>query len=198
MRDAPHAPGFTLTADAYIEPGEPIGFFTSHHPSNIFEHFHDFYELALVLQGSGVHITSAGQQPISRGTAIFVGPGVSHGFGMCDDVVMHNCFIRVETAEFDMPWAAHDDRLNRLFQPASVANRPPLVATLGEDELRACMTHLDAIRDCASGDRSLAHDLGHLLLALDVFANRLGQDVTDHPVVDPRAPALNQGRLRAA
>ena len=190
MRDVPHAPGYTLTADAYIEPGAPIGFYTSRHPSNIFEHFHDFYELAVVLQGSGVQITSAGQQPISRGTVVFVAPGVSHGFGMCDDVVMHNCFIRIETAEFDMPWAARDDRLGRLFRPARVANRPPLVTTLGDDDLESCLAHLDAIRDCAPGDRSLAHDLGHLLLALDVFASRFGQDATDHPVVDPRAPDL--------
>lgn len=39
-------------------------------------------------------------------------------------------------------------------------------------------------------DRSEAHDLGHLLLALDLLARELEQEQPDDPATDPRMPLL--------
>ena len=58
-----------------------------------------------------------------RGTAIFVAPGVSHGYEMGDDLVVYNCFLRVEAAQFDLPWVPRDGRLGRLFGPRGLAPR---------------------------------------------------------------------------
>jgi AraC family L-rhamnose operon transcriptional activator RhaR len=190
MRELPHAPGYTLNADALIDPSEMLGFATAHHPLSVFEHFHDFYELALVLHGTGLHITTEGGRVVRRGTAIFVEPGVSHGYEMCDDLVVYNCFLRVEAVQFDMPWAPRDGRLGRLFSPMGLVPRVPLVVALDENALVMCLEHLDAIRDRDARDRSEAHDLGHLLLALDVLASRSEHDDTEHVVIDPRAPAM--------
>lgn len=190
MRELPHAPGYTLNADALMGPTDMIGFLIANHPLYTFEHYHDFFELAFVTRGTGLHVTDAGDEPVARGTAIFVAPGVSHGYKMCDDMVVYNCFLRVEAAQFDIPWASRDGRLGRLFSPLGLAPRAPVVVTLEESALVACIHHLDAIRECPPADRSEAHDLGHLLLALDVLARRLEQDQPDTGVIDPRAPRL--------
>jgi AraC family L-rhamnose operon transcriptional activator RhaR len=190
MRELPHAPGYTLNADALIGPSELLGFATAHHPLSVFEHFHDFYELALVLRGTGLHITSDGGRMVRRGIAIFVAPGVSHGYEMGDDLTVYNCFLRVEAVQFDMPWAPRDGRLGRLFSPMGLVPRLPLVVALNEDAFLTCLGHLDAIRGRDAADRSEAHDLGHLLLALDVLASRLEHDDSEHVVVDPRAPSM--------
>jgi AraC family L-rhamnose operon transcriptional activator RhaR len=190
LRDLPHAPGYTLAADAYIGPDEPIGFSVAQHKINVFMHYHDFYELALVVQGKGMHITAEGSQPVSRGSVVFVAPGAGHGFEKCESLVVYNCFLRIEAAQFDLPWAPRDGRLGRLFGPPGLKPQRPIVVTLDEADLVACLAHLDAIRERAIADRSEAHDLGHLLLALDILARDLEQEQPDSPAVDPRAPVL--------
>lgn len=190
MRELPHAPGYTLNADALMDPAAMIGFLIANHPLYTFEHFHDFFELAFVTQGTGLHITDAGEERVGRGTAIFVAPGVSHGYKMCDELVVYNCFLRSEAAQFDLPWAPRDGRLGRLFDPPGLTPRLPVVVNLDEASLVECLGHLDAIRRRPLTDRSEAHDLGHLLLALDILVGRLEREQAGHNVIDPRAPSL--------
>ena len=117
MRELPHAPGYTLNADAHVDPTSCSASARAS-PLSVFEHSHDFYELALVLHGTGLHITAAVSQLVRRGTAIFVAPGVSHGYEMCDGLTVYNCFLRVEAAQFDIPWAPRDGRTRPAVQPA--------------------------------------------------------------------------------
>ena len=56
----------------------------------------------------------------ARHRSIFVAPGVSHGFRMGEDLVVYNCFLRVEAAQFDLPWARRDAWLARLFGPPGI------------------------------------------------------------------------------
>ena len=44
-----------------MRPEELVGFSIAHQPLSVFSHFHDFYELALVLRGTGQHVTVARQ-----------------------------------------------------------------------------------------------------------------------------------------
>ena len=189
LRELPHAAGYTLSADAFMQPHEVVGFSIAHHPPNVFAHFHEFYEIGLILQGTGKHITTAGEELVRRGSAVFVAPGVSHGYEICHDLLVYNAFLRVEAARFDLAWAARDGLLGRLFMPAGAAPRLPIVMSLDESELAACLVHLDAIREQAAEDRSEAFELGHMLLALDVLARKLGREQPDHQRTDPRAPA---------
>ena len=190
MRDLPHAPGYTLSADAYMEPSQLVGFSIAHQHASVFMHFHDFYELALVIGGTGLHMTSAGEQRVQRGSVIFVAPGVSHGYRMGEELVVYNCFLRVEAAQFDLPWARRDEWLGHLFGPPGVEPTLPALVSLDEVTLTACLAHLDAIRERAPEERSEAHDLGHLLLALDVLARHFQRAQPERVAVNPRAPAL--------
>ena len=190
MRELPHAPGYTLSADAFMEPKQLVGFSLAHHPLSVFLHFHEFYEIGLVIRGTGKHITAAGDESLRRGSAIFVAPGVSHGYEMCEDLLVYNAFLRVEAARFDLPWAPRDGVLGRLFMPAGATPRAPVVVTLGEGDLADCLGHLEAIREHLPEIRSEAYDLGHMLLAIDVLARELGRERPDHQAADPRAPAI--------
>lgn len=190
LRDLPHAPGYTLSADAFMDASHLVGFSIAHQPLSVFMHFHDFYELAIVTSGRGLHTTAAGEQRVERGTVVFVAPGVSHGYRMGKDLVVYNCFIRIEAAQFDLPWARRDEWLGHLFGPPGVEPRLPAVVSLDEEALLACLSHLDAIRERPAEERSEAHDLGHLLLALDVLARHLERDQLERVAVDPSASVL--------
>jgi AraC family L-rhamnose operon transcriptional activator RhaR len=196
MKLVPHSPGFTLTADAFMEPGELVGFSVGRHLVTVFEHFHDFYELALVLEGEGQHVTAEGSRPVRRGSVVFIVPGVSHGWERCEDLIVYNCFVRSEAARFDIPWAQRDARLGILFAPAAGMPRQPVAFELPEDALSECHDHLEAIRLRAADERSEAFDLGHLLLALDVLAPRLGQEHVGPGLASATTPAVVRAAVR--
>lgn len=60
----PHGPGSTLPVEAFVEPSHLVGFEIDHPNGVVFMHYHDFYELALVLDGTGVHMVSGGEQRV--------------------------------------------------------------------------------------------------------------------------------------
>jgi AraC-like DNA-binding protein len=57
------------------------------------DHAHDFLEVAVVSQGSGVHATSAGLAPAQPGDVYVLRPGAWHGFRRCRSLVVANCCI---------------------------------------------------------------------------------------------------------
>jgi AraC family L-rhamnose operon transcriptional activator RhaR len=194
MKLVPHSPGFTLTADAFMGPGELVGFSVGKHLVTVFDHFHDFYELALVLQGEGQHVSAAGSRAVRRGSVIFIVPGVSHAWERCEDLVVYNCFVRTEAARFDISWAQRDPRLSILFAPAVPGQ--PVDTDLPDDALAECHGHLEAIRLRAASERSEAFDLGHLLLALDIIARHLGPDEVGAGVASTDAPTVVRAAAR--
>jgi len=56
-------------------------------------HQHDFYELVVVVAGSGAHLQKGGGKPISGGNVFLVRPGVFHGYGQIDDLELYNVLI---------------------------------------------------------------------------------------------------------
>src|SRR5688572_19246942 len=181
MRDVPHAPGYTLAADAFMRPSELVGFWIAHQPLSVFPHLHEFYELALIVEGTGLHVAADGDRRIKRGTVIFVAPGVSHGYRMGEDLTVYNCFLRVEATQFDLPWARWDTWLARLFGPPGGEPQPALVLALDEAPFSECLAHLEMIRQRPVELRSEAFDLGHLLLALDVLARHVERGAPERP-----------------
>lgn len=190
MHEIPHAPGYTLAAGAFMEPAEVVGFKIEHHFLTVFSHRHEFFELALVLSGTGVHKTALESRRIGRGWAVFVAPGLSHGWEMCDDMTVYNCFVRAEASQFELWWAQRDAVLSRLFAPGGLPPRAPTLVSLADDEFEICHGHLEAIRLQPRAERGRASDVGHLLLALDVIGRRLGADVQEGADVDTATPAV--------
>lgn len=166
-----HDHAVPFTADQYIPGGSIVGFFRAHHYLAIPWHDHDFYELGIVESGTGDHITDAGIDPFVRGTVIFVPPGVEHEYRGCHDAWVYNCFFRAELDELELIWAFRDSQLGPLFNPTGLPrSRSRVIAQLGETDLRAVLGTLEAIRTAPPAARTRAHELGHLLIALDLIA----------------------------
>ena len=143
-------------------------------------HDHAFYEMALVLSGSGFHVCGDSEEPVQAGTVVFVPPGVAHGYRGCRDMEVYNCFFRAELAEFELLWAARDDALGALFGRGGTRRLQDdhVVIQVDPAAFEQCIRELDAIRHEDPSERSHARQIGHLLLALDLIARhgrRYGQ-----------------------
>ena len=182
----------------YFERDTAVAIFVAHHYPTIGWHEHDFYELAVIATGRGLHESEHGVIRVEAGTVVFVPPGVSHEYRGCEDLIVYNCLFRADLDEAELMWAFRDGHLGVLFNPESEStdrsHRPPVVVRLDEGELRAVLAALEPIRSGTPQARSRTGQLAHLLLALDVVATaRRASDPMDRRST---APAVVASALR--
>lgn len=176
----------------YFERDTAVAIFVAHHFPTIGWHEHDFYELAVISTGRGIHESEHGVIPVEAGTVVFIPPGVSHEYRGCEDLIVYNCLFREELDEAELMWAFRDGHLSVLFNPDSQSSdrshRPPVTVQLDEGELRAVLDALEPIRAGTPEAQTRTGQLAHLLLALDVIATaRRARDPTN---ARPTAPAV--------
>ena len=187
-------PDASSEPEPLIAPGSVVGLWLVEHLPVVHPHDHAFYEMALVLSGSGFHVCGDSEEPVQAGTVVFVPPGVAHGYRGCRDMEVYNCFFRAELAEFELLWAARDDDLVALFG-RSGTRRPQddhVVMEVDRAAFEQCVGELDAIRHEDPSERSHARQIGHLLLALDLIARhgrRYGQTAPERRLATPRVVA---------
>jgi AraC family L-rhamnose operon transcriptional activator RhaR len=174
-----------------IAPGSVVGLWLVEHLPVVHAHDHAFYEMALVLSGSGFHVCGDREEPVQAGTVVFVPPGVAHGYRGCRDMEVYNCFFRAELSEFELLWAARDDALGALFGRSGTQRLKDdhVVIQVDRVAFEQCVTELDAIRYEDPSERSHARQIGHLLLALDLIARhgqRYGPAPTERRLATPR------------
>jgi len=174
-----------------IAPGSVVGLWLVEHLPVVHAHDHAFYEMALVLSGSGFHVCGDSEEPVQAGTVVFVPPGVAHGYRGCRDMEVYNCFFRAELSEFELLWAARDDALGALFGRSGTQRLKDdhVVVQVDRAAFEQCITELDAIRNEDPSERSHARQIGRLLLALDLIARhgrRYGQAPTERRLTTPR------------
>ena len=58
------------------------------------EHKHEFDEIVLVVEGTGVHQTRLGDFPVKAGMVLIIPEGEFHGYADCKDMLIYNCMIR--------------------------------------------------------------------------------------------------------
>ncbi len=165
-----------------IAPGSVVGLWLVEHLPVVNAHDHGFYEMALVLSGSGFHVCGGSEELVQAGTVVFVPPGVAHGYRGCRDMQVYNCFFRAELSEFELLWAARDDALGALFGRSGTRRLEDdhIVIQVDRVAFEQCIIELDAIRNEDPSERSHARQIGHLLLALDLIA-RHGQQYGPKP-----------------
>ena len=174
----------------YFEDDTAVAIFVAHHFPTIGWHEHDFYELAVISTGRGVHECEHESVPVEAGTVLFIPPGVSHEYRGCEDLIVYNCLFRAELDAAELMWAFRDGHLSVLFNPDSQSSershRPPVAVQLDEGELSAVLAALERIRMRTPDARSRTGQLAHLLLALDVVATaRRASDPTDRRTTAP-------------
>ena len=174
-----------------IASGSVVGLWLVDHLPVVHPHDHAFYEMALVLSGSGFHVCGDSEELVQAGSVVFVPPGVAHGYRACRDMEVYNCFFRAELAEFELLWAARDDALVALFGRGGARrlHDDHVVMQVDQPAFDQCVSELDAIRHEDPSERSHARQIGHLLLALDLIARhgrRYGPTPSEQRLATPR------------
>ncbi len=78
-------------------------------------HSHNFYEIAIVYRGKGIHITPQGEISFKAGEIIIVKPGQVHGFKDLEDVVLMNIMIRSKFIDEDVMELSDIPKYNDFF-----------------------------------------------------------------------------------
>jgi AraC-like DNA-binding protein/quercetin dioxygenase-like cupin family protein len=177
-----------------IAHGSVVGLWVVEHLPVVHPHDHAFYEMALVLSGSGFHVCGDSEEPVHAGTVVIVPPGVVHGYRGCRDMEVYNCFFRAELSDFELLWAARDDALGALFGGGRIRRLEDdhVVIQVERSAFARCVVELEAIRLEDPSERSHAREIGHLLLALDLIARhgqQYGLSPTDRRLATPRVVA---------
>lgn len=77
---APAPPPRTLRRADFLGPGESVLVRDAAVPRGVEAHVHDFYEIALVLSGSGSHVCGSRVEPLGAGDVLLVHPAVPHAY----------------------------------------------------------------------------------------------------------------------
>jgi AraC family L-rhamnose operon transcriptional activator RhaR len=158
-------------------------------------HTHSFVEIAVVVAGTGVHLSSSGRQELQVGDVVLLRPGVWHGYEDCARLALYNCCISTDLLRNELSWTREDSRLGYLLWtgPHSLQRRGLLTTHLEEVDLRTCVGYLEALDRLR--DRSIQKHradvigwvslfLGHLSRTVDTGQDEAAADCSvTHPTV---------------
>lgn len=142
-------------------------------------HSHDFLEIAVVIEGRGIHYAFSGDQAIGPGDAFLLRPGAWHGYRGCQQLEVYNCCFSMSVLERELAWLREEPFLNYLFWagPLSVERRGILAMHLSKEAQATCRSHLSALEQIVQVDGGWhkADLIGCLLCFLGELARSLGQ-----------------------
>jgi AraC family transcriptional regulator, L-rhamnose operon transcriptional activator RhaR len=171
-------------------------------------HAHDFYEIALIINGMCRHQAMYGTSILHKGTAIVVRPGEWHAYTNCRDLAVRNCYVGTELFGRELAWMLSDPVLQFLFgavRPQHQDIAGPLFVKLRPRHALACSGHLESLKGASSGtgggqDCFVMGQL-HLLFANLAAAAATQYSVSarrrSHPAVE-KAAQLFRNRLAEA
>nr|WP_269329847.1 AraC family transcriptional regulator [Kineosporia babensis] len=161
-----------------ITDGSPVWSGHYLHEQDHPDHTHSFVEIALVLEGSGMHRSPAGPRLLEVGDVVLLRPGAWHGYADCSGLVLYNCCFSVDLLRQELAWTRDDPLLGYLLWTGPYADDRRGIMATHLPELAACLPHLDALsllRDQPAGWHR-AEIIGRLTLLLGVLARTV-----EHP-----------------
>jgi AraC family L-rhamnose operon transcriptional activator RhaR len=181
---SPHPTGGLehLTSRTLFAPvGVPIHVHTPTHDGDVPLHDHDFFEIAVVQNGVGVHRTIHGEAPVAAGDVFLLHPGQWHAYERSRGLKLCNCLVGIELLTHEIGWARADPLLSPLLparmpvpgQQTTSAGQGVVTVHLEPEDLKACMRQLDELRQVlAQADpvRARAEAIGRLLLVLAMLS----------------------------
>jgi AraC-like DNA-binding protein/quercetin dioxygenase-like cupin family protein len=134
-------------------------------------HDHDFLELAVILEGRGVHEVLNGSRPLGPGDAFTIRPGSWHAFAECKQLLVAICCVQTRLLERELLWLIEEPRLRFLLWPA-LGGSGIVSVKLSAAELRACDETLRLLAAPPASEPRL-YQMAHLLLCLRSLADAL-------------------------
>lgn len=158
--------------------------------ADVAAHDHDFFEIALVTQGHGVHIAADGDHPIGPGSAVVMPPNQWHAYGQCEDLVVFDSFIAPELMDTGLSFLDAELPLIRAVHSMSLPT--PQRAQLPPHDLSVAIGELHHMAD-VTAQRSRIQVVGHLLIYLDIL-NRAwsGEHAMHRRSLAPLHPAVSR------
>ncbi|MDR3707339.1 MAG: AraC family transcriptional regulator [Capsulimonadaceae bacterium] len=146
-------------------------------------HDHEFMEIALVVEGAGVHYSACGKQRISRGDVLVVQPQAWHTYMDSEGLVILNCMFGYELFQRDIPVLARDPAVQHMIevQPGYEQERGILPLHLPEEKFVSCIALVNEIEELLTRDIPCAEAecLAYLMHFIVTIARGLGQDNSD-------------------
>ncbi|MFF0267093.1 helix-turn-helix domain-containing protein [Kribbella sp. NPDC004536] len=136
-------------------------------PADVAAHDHDFFEIALVTQGSGLHIAADGDHPIGPGSVVVVPPNQWHGYAQCDDIVLFDSFVAPELVYGTLSFLDAELPLMQSVHKSSLSL--PQRIQLGQYDVSLAIAELHSMSDTTPARRSRIELVGHLLIYLDIL-----------------------------
>ena len=157
-------------------------------------HDHEFFEIALMAGGRGVHRSVYVAQPVRAGDAFILKPGAWHTYEGCVALKVYNCYFGAELLERELASLASDPAMNYLFRggPKSLEALGIISFRLEPEALRACQGHIEAIVRCDDPIYGHIERVGHLLLLLGQLARGMGAGQRVASESAPRHPAVGE------
>ena len=154
-----------LTADRFVDQKTGISYRYVHSDTEYFRpHYHDYYELFLLLEGEALHMINGEQLLLSPATLVLIRPFDIHDYLTANEkpFSMLNITFTRETVEQLFSYLGSGFHAERLLSPAL----PPSVL-LSESAFSYILTHMTEIRTI---DRE---DSAHLRSALRILLFRV-------------------------
>lgn len=170
--------------------------------SDIEPHAHDFLEIAVVGDGSGIHVTANGERPLHLGDLIILRPGAWHAFSRCRGLTVANCCLSAQALRHELAPLRDIAVLRRLLwiDPVAAGSHGVVVTSVGAaaaDEAIAEIAGLAADAD----NRRAGRTLGRIVMVLGVLADGLPEpDVPAsaiHPAVSTAVAMLEAAPARS-
>ncbi|MBA3699055.1 MAG: AraC family transcriptional regulator [Planctomycetes bacterium] len=167
-----------LTSRSLFAPvGVPVHVNLPIHDGDVPLHDHDFFEIAVVIGGVGVHRTIHGEAAIAAGDVFILHPGQWHAYERTRQLKLCNCLLGIELLTHEIGWTRTDPLLgpllpNRLAGPDRVtlnAGQGVMSLHLEAPALADLMRELDVLRQTLlQGDpvQARAEVIGRVLLVL--------------------------------
>ena len=160
----------------FREPKRIEANFNEDHPSYP-PHDHEFMEVALIIGGTCVHVSSLAEQRATSGDVFLFRPGAWHEYKQVENLALYNCCFDPALLGLELGWMVNDPLLGRLLWlvPLSAAQNGMVALHLGKAELARSQKILAQL--CVVSALGLTANFGESLGLLVQFLSVIARNV---------------------
>jgi AraC family L-rhamnose operon transcriptional activator RhaR len=169
------------------------------HDGDDLVHDHDFIEIAVILEGEGIHNSIHGELPVKANDVFILRPGAWHGYQNCKGLQVFNCIFGSDFLEQELHFVSRNPLLNYLFWTGPLAeDRKGILAFhLAENAQEGCRNEISGLMAIDSKDdpQSRIKWLGHFILMLHHMVGSLESKHHTRGLAKPRSHEVVQNGI---